>query len=117
MRRLVASCFLALTLAACDAGTSAMLLTANVVSFVNTDKTLVDHGVSFAQDKDCSALYWAEEERYCRDGAETEDVPIEPASAGPYCYRSIGSIVCYRQPDPNASTQALVVPPEAPYAN
>ncbi len=114
MRRLLASLLLASGLAACDPATGALFATANVVSFVQTDKTLIDHGVSLAQDKDCSTLHWAEKEDYCQDGDEGEDLALEPAAGGPYCYRSIGSIVCYSEPDPNASDQLLVVPPGPP---
>lgn len=110
MCRLVASLLLAVALAACDPTTGALFVTANVVSFVQTDKTLLDHGVSYAQGKDCSTLYWAEKKDYCRDEEEGEDIALQPASAGPYCYRSIGSIVCYREPDPNASAYRLVAP-------
>ena len=46
MQRLLASCLLVLALGACDPGSQALFLTANIASYVQTDKTLVDHGVS-----------------------------------------------------------------------
>ena len=79
MQRLLASCFAALALVACDPGSQALFLTANIASYVQTDKTLVDHGVSYARDEDCSTLTWAEGDDYCQaDATESEDIALEP---------------------------------------
>ena len=118
MRHLLASCLLAFLLAACDPGSQALFLSANVMSYVQTDKTLVDHGVSAATDEDCSTLTWAEGEGYCQDEAASEDLAIAPAAAGPFCYRSLATVVCYSEPDPNAGPNAAlgsrIEPPAAP---
>ena len=115
MRRLLASCLLVSALAACDPGSQALFLTANIASYVQTDKTLVDHGVSYAKAEDCSTLTWAEGEGYCQaDEEASEDIAMEPAAAGPFCYRSIGAIVCYSEPDPNADADLLVTLPGPP---
>jgi len=114
MRRILASCLVAFALAACDPGSQALFLTANIASYVQTDKTLVDHGVSYAKDEDCSTLTWSEGDGYCQREEASEDIAMEPAAAGPFCYRSIGAIVCYSEPDPNADADLLVTPPGPP---
>ena len=109
--RILLACLVVGALAACDPGSQALFLTANVVSYVQTDKTLVDHGISYASGEDCSTLTWAEGEGYCRQEDASRDLAMAPGAAGPFCYRSIGSIVCYSEPDPNAGADLLVTPP------
>ncbi len=106
MKCLIACLATLFALAACDPGTGLVAVTANVVSVVYTDKTLVDHAASWATDEDCSSIALSNNEAYC----QSDEIPVEPASlAQTYCYRSIGSIVCYDQPDPLASEQMRVM--------
>ena len=106
MKRLIASLATLFALAACDPGTGLVAVTADVVSVVYTDKTLVDHAASWTTGEDCSSIALSDNQDYCR----SEEVPVEPAAlAQTYCYRSLGSIVCYDQPDPLASEQMRVM--------
>jgi hypothetical protein len=92
-------------LTACDP--NLMFTGAGVVSFVATDKTLTDHAVSLALDRDCSAVRSSRGESYC--AAEAYVMPSE------YCYRTLAKVTCYTRPDPQASAEAWVVDvPEMP---
>lgn len=57
-----------------------------------TDKTLVDHVVSFQSGKDCSTVRSEQGRTYCK---EDEPNPMPVA----YCYRSIGDVTCFTAPD------------------
>ena len=110
MRRLLASCLLVLALAACDPGSQALFLTANIASYVQTDKTLVDHGVSYAKDEDCSTLTWAEGEGYCQAEEEaSEDIAMETAAAEAEPGTGKSSWKFWEWGKPAASTTAAVV--------
>jgi len=100
-------------LAACDPASQAMLAGASLVSFVHTDKTIGDHVATWAFDQDCSTLTLANGEGYCRDHVSEEELAAREAEAraelaATYCYRTLGEISCYRQPDPLASSAARV---------
>jgi hypothetical protein len=109
----LAAPLLAGTLAACDPGSQALLAGASLVSFVHTDKTLSDHVATWAFDKDCSTLTLANGEGYCQR-FETEEerraAEAEAAArrAGTYCYRTLGAVNCFRQPDEMASSAQRV---------
>lgn len=109
----LAAPLLALGLAACDPASQAMLAGASLVSFVHTDKTIGDHVATWAFDKDCSTLTLANGEGYCRDIVTEEELAAaeaeaKAAQAATYCYRTLGAVSCYRQPDPLASSAARV---------
>ena len=100
-------------LAACDPGSQAMLAGASLVTFVHTDKTIGDHVATWAFDKDCSTLRLANGEDYCEEHVTEEQIKAAEAEAaaelaGTYCYRTLGAISCYRQPDSMASSAARV---------
>ena len=102
---------LSLGLGACSSGTGLVLATAGLVSFVHTDKTLTDHAVSMATEKNCSLLHSANNEPYCQDlepEISAEELEAEALMAQTHCYRTLGAISCYRQPDTMASAQARV---------
>jgi len=104
---------LALGLAACDPASQAMLAGASLVTFVHSDKTIGDHVATWAFDQDCSTLALANGEGYCRDHVTEEELAAREAEAraelaATYCYRTLGEISCYRQPDPLASSAAPV---------
>lgn len=101
---LAAVCLLALS--ACDP--SMLFSGAGVVSFVATDKTLADHAVSLALDRDCSAVRSSRGESYC--------APVAYEMATEHCYRTLGKVTCYLVPDPHASEAAWVIDvPEPPH--
>ncbi len=102
---------LSLGLGACSSAPGMVLATAGLVSFVHTDKTLTDHAISMATEKNCSLLHSANNEPYCQD-LESEktaaELEAEALMAQTHCYRTLGAISCYRQPDTMASAQARV---------
>ena len=104
-------------LAGCDSTGALVVAGASIVSIVNTEKTLTDHAVSFITDEDCSLMHSANGEPYCQDPEEAArkeaqvaaDRKAEALLTDPtYCYRTLGAISCYREPDPLASGYALV---------
>ena len=104
---------LVLGLSACDPGSQAMLAGASLVTFVHTDKTLGDHFSTWAFDKDCSTLRLANGEDYCKEHLTEEQIKAAEAEAAAqrantYCYRTLGAINCFRQPDTGASSAARV---------
>lgn len=103
--------FLSLSLSACGSTATIALATAGLVSFVHTDKTLTDHAVSMATKQNCSVLHSAKNQPYCQD-LEPQKSPAELEAeallAQTHCYRTLGAISCYREPDAMASAQARV---------
>lgn len=104
---------LALGLAACDPASQAMLAGASLVTFVHSDKTIGDHVATWAFDKDCSTLALANGDGYCQEFATEEELAAAEAEAvaaqaSTYCYRTLGAVSCYREPDPSASSAARV---------
>jgi len=100
-------------LAACDPGSQALLAGASLVTFVHTDKTISDHVATWAFDEDCSTLSLANGEGYCHEIVTEEqrkaaEAEAAAALASTYCYRTLGAINCYRQPDTMASSAARV---------
>jgi hypothetical protein len=93
-RRLARLCA-ALGLAFGAAGCAPVLLGADIASLQTTDRSLVDHAVSAATKMDCSSVRAGYGGQYCMD--EAQDAPPPPE---PYCYRTLGQINCYGQPDP-----------------
>lgn len=70
------------------------LLQAEVVSLVATGKTATDHIVSMGTGKDCSTIRAKDEGQYC----VSKNPPIQRPDV--YCYRTLGQVSCYREPDP-----------------
>ncbi|MCW8835038.1 MAG: hypothetical protein OQJ99_01570 [Rhodospirillales bacterium] len=71
-----------------------------VASVVTTDKTIGDHIVSYYSGKNCSTARQELGLHYCE-----EDEPKNPPDG--YCYRTLGKVTCYEQPDPRREAQAL----------
>jgi hypothetical protein len=100
-------------LAACDPTTQALMAGASLVTFVHSDKTIGDHFATWAFDQDCSTLALANGEGYCDEFANEEDrlaaeADAEARLARTYCYRTLGQINCFRQPDSMASSASRV---------
>ncbi len=88
-----------LILSGCSAAAPVMLW--DTGSLVVTDKTVVDNIYSLYSGKNCSAVRYKQGRTYCE-----EDEP-NPVSRY-YCYRTLGEITCYEEPDPHYSPQAQV---------
>lgn len=56
-----------------------------------TDKTVVDHIVSFTSGKNCSTVRKEQGMYYCE-----EDEPKDTTKI--YCYRTLGGVSCYEKP-------------------
>ncbi len=109
MTRVLVICASLLGLTACGGETGMMLMGASLTTLIHTDKTLVDHAVGLSTDRDCSVLYLAKDDDYCKP-----PVPIEPGqvaymSSALYCYRTLGGVSCYDRPDYTASSQTRIV--------
>ncbi|MCP5367087.1 MAG: hypothetical protein H6907_19900 [Hyphomicrobiales bacterium] len=87
MRRLA----LVLGVLACAGCTDFALLDGGAV--VATDKTIGDHVVSLFSGKNCSTVRAEQGFTYC----EEDEPRITPAV---HCYRTLGTVTCYDQPDP-----------------
>ncbi|MGD1878873.1 MAG: hypothetical protein ACFB13_15405 [Kiloniellaceae bacterium] len=104
---------LATGLGACDPASQAMLAGASLVTLAHTDKTISDHVATWAFDKDCSTLSLANGDDYCKDIPTEEELAAaqaeaEAQQAATFCYRTLGAISCYAQPDEMASSMARV---------
>ncbi len=76
----------------------------DVVSIINTDKTIADHIISLSTGRDCSTVRSSMGEPYCK----TDPIPEPPL----YCYRSLASVDCYATPDPyNTGRRTIDWPP------
>ena len=71
----------------------------STATLIATKKTPVDLAVSWASGKDCSMLRQVRGESYCVEDAPT---PVSAADDPdrPLCYRTLGEVTCYRQPEP-----------------
>ncbi len=98
------ACLLGLT--ACDPSTQAMMTGASLVSLAHTKKTLGDHFNTWAFDKDCSTLQYVNGKEYCTE-FEDEEAKMPPEKVL-HCYRTLGGVSCYREPDKSASAQTKV---------
>ena len=94
---------LLLSLANC-AGLAAPIVAAGMetASYVNTEKFALDHVLSIVSGKECSAGNVPDGESYCLDD------PVQAAAPVHYCYRTLGAITCYTEPDPYGDGAQLV---------
>lgn len=77
------------------------LLAVEGTSVILTDKTIGDHIISHYSGKNCSSVRLEQGRTYC---VEDEANPV----ADVYCYRTLGSITCYKHPDPSQDLSARV---------
>lgn len=71
------------------------------VSAVLTKKTVTDHIVSFSSGKNCSTIRVGRGQSYCVE----DEVNVQPRV---FCYRTLGSVSCYKNPDPYNGGQSAV---------
>ena len=104
MRRLAVIFVILFGVSGCEyaAGNVALVVAgAGMTSVMYTDKTLLDHGASAANEQDCSTLYLENKQPYCRDWAGQEETP-----AMLYCYPTLGRPDCYVDPLPNRQSRS-----------
>ncbi len=109
MTRVFLICASLLGLSACGGEVGLMMMGASVATLIHTDKTVVDHAVGFSTDQDCSVLYLARDEDYCKPLEPVEPSQVAYMSAALYCYRTLGGVSCYDRPDYTASSQTRIV--------
>jgi hypothetical protein len=109
MTRVLVICASLLGLTACGGEVSLALMAASTASFIHTDKTVVDHAVSYYTDRDCSILYMSNDEAYCKPPVPVEPGQVAYMSSALYCYRTLGGVSCYDRPDYTASSQTRIV--------
>lgn len=80
-----------------------------MLSVINTDKTLIDHVSSWTSGQDCSTLRAQQGGYYCMEHYENRE--LMPTL---YCYRSLGSVTCYNQPSPNPGDRLVGIRPGGP---
>ena len=97
------------TLQGCAAATTGPgLFAVGLATFINTK-------MSLATGQDCSSLKYSKGEGYCQPPEGSEAAMAENAGPatpgtyvgyGPYCYRTLGKVTCYKNQDPLASEYA-----------
>lgn len=70
----------------------------DLLTVMSSDKTIVDHVVSWSSGKDCSTVNVEKGNHYCKE----DEVVIKPKV---HCYSTLGRTTCYEQPDPYANGQ------------
>lgn len=71
-------------------------------SAVISGKTVSDHAVSILSGKDCSGTRTQRGQTYCVE----DELVINQSSL--YCYRTLGGVTCYDQPDQRRSADQRV---------
>lgn len=102
MLRAAFTCLTILALAGCGfttpvgvpTGTTQAAVVFDVVSVINTQKTLDDHVVGWVMDKDCSTVRASRGETYCQDFPQ----PVPVVRRVSYCYKSLARVTCYDRP-------------------
>ena len=68
---------------------------------MGTDKTVLDHIVSFSSGKDCSTVRTEQGRTYCREDE------LNPAP-NVHCYRSLADVTCYAEPSASRAVDERV---------
>jgi hypothetical protein len=84
----------------------------NLTTISATGKSLFDHTTEAyissnypdVVEVDCSVIRYTERGSYCIDLAKR---PLVTSHAPVYCYRTIGNVECYREPDTRRTTRPL----------
>ncbi len=108
MTRVLFVCASLLGLTGCGSDAGLALFAASTATFIHTDRTVYDHAVSYSTDRDCSILYLANDEAYCKPAEPIENDQIAFMSSALYCYRTLGGVSCYDRPDYTASSQTRI---------
>ena len=107
MVRAIVLIIMLFSLSGCFLTTGPGLFAASTAVFINTKKTLSDHAMSWMTGQDCSTLEYTKGKGYCLP-MEGEEPPAAAANLamGSHCYRTLGRVTCYTQPDDLASDYA-----------
>lgn len=69
------------------------MIVGDLMSVIVTDKTIDDHIVSYASNKDCSTVRTELGMTYCKEDALKQTGPKM------HCYNELGKVTCYKQPE------------------
>ncbi len=73
------------------------MISAQLASFIQSDKLPFDYLAEFASGKECRSIAAMRDGGpLCRDSFDEPRIYEKPI----YCYRTIGTITCYSEPDP-----------------
>jgi len=89
LRHIAAVSAITFVLAGCGA-----VVPVSVGTVVGSDKTVVDHVVSWSSGKNCSQVRVERGLHYCEEDTPTANPEV-------YCYKTLGSVTCYAKPDPH----------------
>lgn len=112
MVRRLALCILLLQgLSGCILATTEGLALLSIGTIIATDKTPTDHLATVATGQDCSSVKYSKTKKYCERTSKPEneaDTALygqngKYEGTGPFCYRTLGKINCYTQPDPQSA--------------
>ena len=95
----------ALVLGGCSAASTAQSVAPQALliegaTIVGTDKTIGDHVISFATNKNCSTIRKHLGKTYCE---EDEIGRVDEV----YCYRTLAKVTCYAVPAPHGETHRV----------
>lgn len=111
MRKAITLAVCAMALAGCDPVGIGLATTGLSLASLNmTKKTLSDHIVSAAIEKDCSVLNLERSGHYC----PTPPKPVDRSKL--YCYRTLADVDCHAIPDPYRNGARPVTDPPLPPA-
>jgi hypothetical protein len=79
------------------------LIAAEIATMSLTGKTMVDNAYSLVSGKDCNTIRYLEGNYYCREVLPSNQV----VDTRLYCYRTLGDITCYAQPQPYQRNQQV----------
>jgi hypothetical protein len=73
---------------------STALVAADLISLINTGKTIDDHIIGLATDEDCSTLRLSKGGPWC----QPYPAPVAMIDVTEYCYKSLAKSTCYTVP-------------------
>ena len=95
--------FLGVSLSACDVTTGFVVASAATANIIADDKFPTDYLAEWATGMDCNYIRKLDDNGpYCR--SPKEELIERPR----YCYRELGRVTCYKNPNPHASSAATV---------
>jgi hypothetical protein len=103
--RLALAPTLLLLLAGCALAPSLALSGMDVVSYASSDRSLAGNAASSLTGEECAVVQLADGQSYCLSVEEQEAVL---ASQKRYCYRTIGTVTCYKVLDPYGDGARLI---------
>ncbi len=109
MTRVLFICASLLGLSGCGGDIGLVMMGGSLATLIHTDKTVVDHAVGLSTGRDCSVLYLARDEPYCKPSVPIEPGQVAYMTGALYCSRTLGGVSCYDRPDYTASSQTRLV--------